>query len=150
MKLSDRIASVLDSKEHKEVYSVGPEQAVYDAIKSMAEHGIGALVVLSQNALVGIVSERDYARKVILRGKASTNTPVSEIMTGPVVYVTREQRVDECMATMTERRFRHLPVVADGIVVGMVSIGDLVKWIISGQEQTIRELECYIAGEYPR
>ena len=150
MKLADKIASVLESKERKEVYSVGPEQVVYDAIRSMAEHGVGALVVLSQNALVGIVSERDYARKVILKGKASTDTPVKEIMTSPVVHVTKEHRVDECMATMTENRFRHLPVVEGGIVVGMISIGDLVKWIISGQEQTIRELECYIAGEYPR
>jgi CBS domain-containing protein len=150
MKLSDKIALVLESKEKKEVYSVGPEQVVYDAIKSMAEHGVGALVVLSQHTLVGIVSERDYARKVILRGKASTDTPVRAIMTSPVVCVTKEHRVDECMAKMTEHRCRHLPVVADGIVVGMVSIGDLVKWIISGQEQTIRGLECYIAGEYPR
>lgn len=150
MKLSDKIALVLESKEKKGVYSVGPDQAVYDAIKSMAEHGVGALVVLSQDTLVGIVSERDYARKVILRGKASTDTPVKEIMSSPVVHVTKEHRVDECMATMTERHCRHLPVLADGIVVGMVSIGDLVKWIISGQEQTIRELECYIAGQYPR
>lgn len=149
MKLSDRIALVLEKKEKNEVYSVGPDQAVYDAIKSMAEHGVGALVVLSQNTLVGIVSERDYARKVILRGKASTDTPVREIMTTAVVSVSKEHRVDECMAIMTEQRCRHLPVVAEGGVVGMVSIGDLVKWIISGQEQTIRELECYIAGEYP-
>lgn len=150
MKLSDKIALVLESKEKKEIYSVGPDQSVYDAVKSMAEHGVGALVVLSQNTLVGIVSERDYARKVILKGKASTDTPVKEIMSSPVVHVTKENRVDECMATMTEHRCRHLPVVADGVVVGMISIGDLVKWIISGQEQTIRELECYIAGEYPR
>lgn len=150
MRLSDKIGLVLERKEKNEVYSVGPDQAVYEAIKSMAEHGVGALVVLSQNTLVGIVSERDYARKVILKGKASTDTPVRDIMTRPVVCVSREHRVDECMATMTEQRCRHLPVVADGVVVGMISIGDLVQWIISGQEQTIRELECYIAGEYPR
>ena len=150
MKLSDKIALVLERKEKKEVYSVSPDQAVYEAIKSMAEHGVGALVVLSKDTLVGIVSERDYARKVILKGRASTDTPVREIMSSPVAYVTKEQRVDECMAIMTEHRCRHLPVVADAIVVGMVSIGDLVEWIISGQEQTIRELECYIAGEYPR
>ena len=150
MKLSDKIALVLESKEKNEIYSVGPDQAVYDAIKIMAEHGVGALAVLSQKTLVGIVSERDYARKVILRGKASTDTPVREIMSSAVIYVTKEHRVDECMASMTEHHCRHLPVVEDGVVVGMISIGDLVKWIISGQEQTIRELECYIAGEYPR
>ena len=95
MKLSDKIDLVLDRKERKEVYSVGPDQPVYDAIKSMAEHGVGALVVLSQNTLVGIVSERDYARKVILRGKASTDTPVRAIMSSPVVHVTKEHRVNE-------------------------------------------------------
>ena len=150
MKLSDKIALVLESKENKEVYSVAPSHSVYEAVKSMAEHGVGALVVLSQDDLIGIVSERDYARKVILKGKASTDTPVREIMSSPVVHVTKEHRVDDCMAIMTEHHCRHLPVVSDGVVVGMVSIGDLVKWIISGQEQTIRELECYIAGEYPR
>jgi CBS domain-containing protein len=149
MKLSDKIALVLERKEKKEVYSIDPDQAVYDAIKSMAEHGVGALVVLSHGSPVGIVSERDYARKVILKGRASTETPVKEIMSSPVVYVTKEHRVDECMATMSQRHLRHLPVVADGKVIGMVSIGDLVNWVISGQEQTIRDLECYIAGEYP-
>lgn len=126
------------------VYSVSPDARVFEALKLMAEKEVGALVVLDRGNLAGILSERDYARKVILHGKSSHDIPVREIMTQDVVTVQPGQTVDQCMALMTSRRIRHLPVVEDGKLAGVVSIGDLVKEVIAEQEQTIRQLETYI------
>jgi CBS domain-containing protein len=145
MKLSDSVDSILKQKPGN-VWSISPDQSVYEAIREMADKQIGALLVMSQDAVVGIISERDYARKVILMGRSSKNTTVKEIMTSRVVCVTPAHTLDECMALMTEHRIRHLPVMKDQKVVGILSIGDLVKWIISEQEATIRHLEHYITG----
>ena len=148
MRLSDAVDLILKQKGH-DIWSVSPDQSVYEAIEKMADKGVGALPVISDGALVGIVSERDYARKVILKGRSSKETPVKDIMTSPVVYVNQRNTLDECMSIMTKHRIRHLPIMEDEHVLGIVSIGDLVKWIISEQEVTIRQLEHYITGKYP-
>jgi len=127
-----------------EIYAVAPEESVLEAIKLMAEKGVGALVVLDQGRLAGVVSERDYARKVILHGRSSQTTQVREIMTEKVVTVRSEQTVEDCMSLMTAKRIRHLPVVDAGKLAGVLSIGDLVKEVIADREETIKQLESYI------
>ena len=129
------------------IYSVEPAAPVLEAVRLMAEHHVGALLVMSGAVLNGIVSERDYARKVILLGRSSADTPVRDIMSSPVRFVRPNQTTDECMALMTERRMRHLPVMQDEKLIGMISIGDLVKNIMLEQKQTIQHLEGYIRGE---
>lgn len=128
----------------REVFSIAPDASVYDAIHLMATHGVGALLVLEQGRLAGIISERDYARKVILRGRASKSTFIREIMTSPVITAPSRLTVEEAMAVMTERRVRHLPVVDDGQLSGMISVGDLVKAIIAEQQFVISQLQNYI------
>lgn len=129
-----------------EVYSIGPDAPVVDAIRLMAERGIGALVVLQGDRLAGVVSERDYARKVVLQGRSSASTRVEEIMTPDVVQVGPDDTVDRCMQLVTDRRLRHLPVLERGRVVGVVSIGDLVKAVIEAQQEELDQLQRYIAG----
>ncbi len=129
-----------------EVWSIGPDATVYDAIHLMAEKGIGALVVLKDESLVGVISERDYARDVVLKDRSSKETLVKEIMSDKVVYADPHQTVDECLAVMTEKRIRHLPVMDGDQMLGLVSMGDLVKVVIAEQKLTIDQLERYITG----
>jgi CBS domain-containing protein len=131
------------------VWSIGPEDTVFRAIELMSEKQIGCLVVLTGGQLAGIVSERDYARKVILKGRSSQETRVREIMTTPALFITPEKTVADAMRIMTGRRVRHLPVLERDNVVGMLSIGDLVNWVLTSQQQTIKHLHNYIAGNYP-
>jgi CBS domain-containing protein len=138
------VREVLDGKGH-EVFSVSPDATVYEALRLMADRDVGAVLVMDGDRnLVGVLSERDYARQVILKGKTSRETPVREIMTARVVYVRPEQTVDECMAIMTDKRIRHLPVLDGGRLVGLLSIGDVVKTVISEKQFLIEQLENYI------
>lgn len=140
------VAQVLKSKPEQVVYTIGAHDSVYDAIRLMADKQIGALVVVDGGAIVGIVTERDYARKIVLMDRSSKTTAVRDIMSPHVRFVQLDQTTYDCMALMTERRMRHLPVMEDGKLVGMVSIGDLVKEIIAEQQFTISQLEHYITG----
>ena len=139
------IQSILDGKG-TEVYWLSPDASVYQAIEMMATKGVGALLVLEEGKLVGIVSERDYARKVILQGRASKETAVADIMTADVISVSLHDSVDHCLGVMTDHKIRHLPVLDEGRLVGVLSIGDLVKAIIDDQRHQIQSLEQYIAG----
>jgi CBS domain-containing protein len=137
------LKQLLQSKPHG-ILTIAPEARVFDALKLMAEKNVGALLVVDSGKLVGIITERDYARKVILKGKSSLDTPVREIMTNAVLYVHPDQSVEQCMALMTDKRVRHLPVMDGGQLIGVLSIGDLVKETISEQEFMIKQLESYI------
>ncbi|MFL9894576.1 CBS domain-containing protein [Burkholderia sp. WP9] len=144
------VAQLLKTKPNNTtVFTIGADDSVYDAIKLMAEKGIGALVVTDGDSIAGIITERDYARKVVLLDRSSKATPVRDIMSKAVRFVRPDQSTDDCMALMTERRMRHLPVIENDRLVGMVSIGDLVKNIIAEQQFTIQQLEFYIHGERP-
>jgi CBS domain-containing protein len=145
MEITRKVGTLLRNKTG-EIWSLDPSASVYDAVRIMAEKEVGALLVMRGQKLVGIVSERDYARKIVLQGRSSHETQVAEIMTSPVITVTPSHTVGECMRIVTEKRIRHLPVVEGEKVTGIVSIGDLVNWVVTEQEETIRHLEAFIAG----
>jgi CBS domain-containing protein len=148
MRVVDPVSFIL-RKKGTDVWSVPSDATVYDAMKMMADKDVGALLIMDGSKFVGVVSERDYARKVILQGRSSKETPVREIATETVITITPECSVDEAMRLITTNRIRHLPVVCEGKVQGMISIGDLVQWISFAQDQTIEQLEHYIEGKYP-
>jgi CBS domain-containing protein len=148
MNITGTIDSLLNQKG-TEIWSVDPQDTVFDAIKLMSDKNIGALLVMRGDDLVGIFSERDYTRKVILKGKSSKQTPVRDIISTPVISVEPGYTVEECMRIMTEHRIRHLPVLDGDRVVGIVSIGDLVNWTISAQNSALNQMEDYITGKYP-
>ena len=141
------VADLLKSKGDAAVHSIGPDDSVFDALERMADKGIGALLVLQDDAIVGIVTERDYARKIALKGRTSALTLVRDVMTTSVMSIKPTQTSEECMALMTNNRLRHLPVVDHGRLIGLISIGDLVKDIISEQKFVIEQLEHYISGK---
>jgi CBS domain-containing protein len=139
------VRQLLEGKSAR-VISVAQETPVLEVIRLMAEHGIGSVLVMRGDQLIGIATERDYARKVILKGRSSLDTPVADVMSSPVISVGPSDDVRHCMQIVTERRIRHLPVLEDGAVVGLISIGDLLKWVIEEQKQEIEQLQQYIAG----
>ena len=148
--LPDAVSSVLRRKSSdRTVLSISPDASVYEAIAVMADNSIGALLVVSNGVLVGIMSERDYARKVVLQSRSSKDTHVSDIMTAPVITVSPDHTVEDCMRLMTDKRIRHLPVVEGSAIIGIVSIGDLVRSVITVQGETIQYLQQYINGRYP-
>ncbi len=147
MDVSGTIDAILGQKG-REIFSVSPEMTVYEAIELMAQKNVGALVVVENGTLIGLLSERDYTRKITLRGKHSRETPVREIMSTNLTTVTPREPVENCLRMMTEKRIRHLPVVEGDMLRGIISIGDLVKWVIASQSATIAHLESYISGGY--
>jgi CBS domain-containing protein len=147
MEVHDSVSTILKLKGGR-TWSISPQATVYEALETMASEEIGALVVMVDEKIIGLLSERDYARKIILKGRSSRDTQVDEIMMSPPITVSPDCSVDQAMRTMTEHRVRHLPVVgAHGTLIGLVSIGDLVKWIITSQEKTIEQLHSYISGQ---
>ena len=148
MQIDAGVSAILQLKGNA-VYSVTPEVTVFDAIRQMADNNVGALVVLSEGRVVGILSERDYARKVALLGKSSKEVMVRELLSTPVIRAGPDSSVEECMRLMTTYRVRHLPILDGEKLLGVVSIGDLVNWTISAQSTTISQLQNYIAGQYP-
>jgi len=146
MQVLDRVSEILKQKGGQ-IWSISPKATVYDALSIMADKNIGSLLVLEGDKLAGLLSERDYARKIILKGRSSKDTTVDEIMTSRTITIAPDCSVDEAMRIMTENRVRHLPVISrDGSISGIVSIGDLVNWIISAHQETIEKLQSYIAG----
>jgi CBS domain-containing protein len=142
-----KVAQILRSKSDPSIHTIVPTASMFDALMLMAEKNIGALLIMEGETIVGMLSERDYARKIVLMGRSSKETPVRDVMTCPVLYVGPQQSTEECMALMTEKRLRHLPVLDDGKLIGLISIGDLVKDIISEQNFVIEQLQCYISGQ---
>jgi CBS domain-containing protein len=149
MNVSGSVSAILAHKKASTLWSIGPNAMVIDAIRLMDEKNVGALPVVDNGRLVGIVSERDYTRKIILKGRSSKETPVNEIMTKQLVTVNPGDSVTECMRIISEKRVRHLPVLERADLVGILSIGDVVNWLISAQTATIDNLERYITGDYP-
>jgi CBS domain-containing protein len=145
MNANGTISEILPGKR-REIWTTSPDAMVYDAIELMADKNVGALLVMNGDQLVGIISERDYTRKVILKGKASKQTAVKEILSGHIICVTPSHTIEECLRLMTEHRIRHLPVMEGDRTIAVISIGDLVNWIISAQSSTIQQLQTYIAG----
>ncbi len=145
MEMTGTIGTILRQKG-KDVWSIGQDATVYEAMALMAERRVGALLVRSGDEVLGVISERDYARKIVLHDRSSRDTLVSEIMTSPVILVSPDQSVGEAMEIMTEHRVRHLPVMQRGVLAGIISIGDLVNWLLTTQRETIRHLESYISG----
>lgn len=141
------VAQLLRDKQHQSVHTIASQATVLEFLQAMAEHNVGAMPVVDNGALVGIVSERDYARKVVLQGRSSVGTPISAIMSSPVITTEPQQSIQACMSLMTDRHLRHLPVLDEGRLVGLLSIGDLVKEAIAEQADLIQQLERYIRGE---
>jgi CBS domain-containing protein len=149
MEINDSIATILQHKGHAAVQAVAPDTLVYEAIRLMADRNIGCVLVMDGVRLLGILSERDYTRKVVLQGRSSKITTVQEIMTRDVICVTPQHGVEQALRLITENRVRHLPVIERGRVTGLISIGDLVKWVIHAQRSALSQLEAYVAGGYP-
>ena len=148
MEIQGAVRDILQSKGGQ-VWTTSPKDTVYEAIGLMGEKNIGALVVVEDGEVVGVLSERDYSRKVVLQGRTSRDTLVGEILSKPVITIRRKESIEKCMQLMTEHRIRHLPVVDENRLIGVISMGDLVRWVIESQSHTILQLQGYIAGDYP-